>query len=126
ATFFKLHHGVARAVVTKVSGSISQNTVWSGTVVVTGYLRVEEGVTLKIKPGTKVKFAHNRDYTKQHATMEVYGRLVADGTASQQIFFTSDAAKGRNGDWEMLRLFGNTNSVIDHAVIEYAKQGLNL
>ena len=43
------------------SGVLKKDEVWSGTILVIGDVVIEEGVTLNIKPGTKVLFANSRN-----------------------------------------------------------------
>ena len=79
--------------VAEVSGILAADTTWSpaaGPYNVTGNLTVPLGVTLTILPGTTVYFADG-------ASIEVAGRLVAEGTATQRIRFTR--APGSLGGW---------------------------
>ncbi|MCI0539867.1 MAG: Ig-like domain-containing protein, partial [Verrucomicrobiales bacterium] len=121
--------GVALAapLVTTVSGSLSTNTIWSGTVHVTQNVTVPAGVTLTIQPGTVVKVA-------QGQFLSVVGTLDARGTESQAIIFTShrDDSVGEDvsgagqatpsrGDWESL-YFDDTSdaSVLENVEVRYA------
>lgn len=72
---------------TEISGHITSDTTWSGTVIVTGDVIVGEGVTLTIEPGTIIKFE------KISADLIVNGALKARGIPSAKIQFTSSAAK---------------------------------
>ena len=112
-----------------VSGTLRQDTVWSGDVWVTGFVYVPQGVTLTIEPGTRVRFKHYRGYTSpgERITMRVEGTLKAVGTPDRPIWFTSDAADPMNGDWGMLRLVDAASDCeIRFAILEFAQQGLNL
>jgi hypothetical protein len=111
--------------VVDVSGSISVNTVWSAdTVRVVGDVTVEEGVTLTIDPGVRVEF---QDYYK----LDVAGTLVAIGTPSEQIVFTTDEPQAfvvdgsHAGCWDGIRfdetLSTNAPSHLAYCVIEYSK-----
>ncbi|MGA1581122.1 MAG: right-handed parallel beta-helix repeat-containing protein [Luminiphilus sp.] len=106
--------------------TISSDQTWSGEILVTGPIYVPEGVTLRIEPGTRIEFAAIESYRDDQIGMELDGRLLAEGTASQPIWFTSAAATPRNGDWGMLRLNGATGSTIEYAIVEFAQQGINL
>ena len=120
-----------------MSGTISQNTNWSGLVTVRGAVTVAAGATLTVQPGTIVKFASSADgYTPGSLTIQ--GTIQVLGTASQPVIFTSvhdDAAGGdtdgdaganapRAGDWDYLQLSSATaSSSLDYAEIRYAGGG---
>ena len=120
-----------------VSGTIAQNTIWSGLVAVRGAVTVAAGATLTVQPGTVVKFATSADgYTP--GSLTVQGTLQVLGTASQPVIFTSlydDAAGGdtdgdggatapRAGDWGFLQLASaSASSSLDYAEIRYAGGG---
>jgi hypothetical protein len=87
------------------SGDIPNGTVWSNSQVqvLTGNVHVPAGSTLTIQPGTIVE-------SNLAFGLTVDGTLNANGTAAQQIIFTSarDASVGGtggagNGDWVGLR-----------------------
>ncbi len=117
-----------------VSGTIAQNTIWSGFVAVRGALTVAAGATLTVQPGTVVKFATSADgYT--HGRLTVAGAIQVLGTAAQPVVFTSirdDAAGGdsdgdgeanppRAGDWDYLHLASaDASSRLDYAEVRYA------
>jgi len=78
---------------TSVSGEILTDTVWTkaqSPYVVENYLEVSEGATLVIEPGVVVKF--NQSY------IDVYGKIVASGTAQEKIYFTSFLDDSIGGD----------------------------
>ena len=62
---------------------------------VTGNVVVDAGVTLTIDPGVTVKFDSGK-------VMEVEGTLVARGTSTSTVTFTSSAASPAAGDWVRL------------------------
>ncbi len=121
---------------TNVSGLITQDTTWSkanSPYIVVQSIRVEDGVTLTIEPGVEVRFAGNY-------FLEIDGTLVALGTASAPILFTSGDGSPAPGDWGMRTAthlsginFRDTavdavldaasnyvsGSVIRHAIVEY-------
>lgn len=69
-------------VLDEVCGNITNNSVWSGTVKISCMVTVDDNVTLKILPGTKIEFA-------EEASLEVVGTLIAEGTASDSITFSA-------------------------------------
>jgi len=114
---------------TNVSGLIASNTTWDrtcGPYVVTGSIIVVEGVTLTVASGVTVKFDGLKALTIQ-------GTLIARGTATSPILFTSNQPSPAKGDWGYIYFTdsstdatfdGNGNytggSIIQYAVIEYA------
>ena len=57
----------------RVTGNLTQDTTWSGAVIVEGTLTVPAGVRLMIAPGTWVALAAS-------ASIVVRGRFLADGS----------------------------------------------
>jgi hypothetical protein len=131
---------------TTVQGVITQDMVWSGTVHVVGDIRVEEGVTLTIEPGTKVLVAANRDAQNlyefdmeqgiqttddlehgilagepnrdegNHISIRVAGTLQAVGTPDQMITITSDSPTPGIYDWNGLVF---QNGILSYAEVSY-------
>jgi hypothetical protein len=114
---------------TIVGGTISSNTVWSGEVLVNSTVVVNPGVTLTIQPGTRVKFKHYRGYREpeKRLSLIVKGRIIAEGTLDQPIYFTSDALDPQNGDWSLVRLLApEGQSRFRYSVFEFGQQGLSV
>ena len=83
---------------TNVSGFISTNTTWnlSGSpYIVVGNALVSQNVTLTIDPGVIVKFNNSK-------ALQIDGTLIAIGSASNRIKFTSNQASPTSGDWAKL------------------------
>ncbi|HEY5997975.1 MAG TPA: right-handed parallel beta-helix repeat-containing protein [bacterium] len=107
---------------------IESDTVWQGTVDVGGEVRVKRGATLLVQPGSVVRFATERTAAGEPAArLVVNGVLVAQGTPSQPIVFTSAAGEPRPGDWGGIAIehANERTSRISHARIEYAETGLS-
>jgi hypothetical protein len=112
---------------TNVSGVISSNTTWSlisSPYIVTGNILVNEDVTLIIEPGVVVKFDSEK-------VMQIKGELIAQGTSSSKITFTSNAFSPSAGDWGNLQFFGestdasysdgsySSGSIMEYCIVEY-------
>lgn len=103
----------------------------SGTnIIVSGILKIEKGATLKLEPGTIIKAVGGSYNTR----INVYGRLMANGTESNPIIFTSinysdnDGAAGFDrkqkssapGDWVGIDFMEGSSGRLEHVVIQYA------
>jgi len=114
---------------TDVGGPIISDTTWSLTYspyIVVENVEVWQGVTLTIEPGVTVKF-------NSWKKLQVNGELVARGTASKLITFTSNQATPAPGDWGNIEFTstaitttmdaeGNyvSGSVLQYCVVRYA------
>src|SRR5438105_14890689 len=81
---------------TNVSGGIFSNTTWTlanSPYIVVDTVVVFPGVTLTIEPGVVVKFANNKRLEIRQAT------LVAIGTVTDSITFTSNSLTPNPGIW---------------------------
>ncbi|MBU1255428.1 right-handed parallel beta-helix repeat-containing protein [Patescibacteria group bacterium] len=109
-----------------VTGILFRDQVWSGEIYVSGPLVIVPWVTLKIEPGTVVKFKHSRDYKNPlRGGLIIKGTLQAIGTPEQPIWFTSDAPEPINGDWESIFITSQKENIIKYAIVEYAQLGIN-
>ncbi len=80
---------------TEVGGPIISDTTWTlanSPHIVVANVEVWQGVTLTIEPGVVVKFQAGK-------LLQVAGTLIARGTASQTIVFTSAKPSPAPGDW---------------------------
>ena len=104
---------------TTVSGGIFSNTVWSPSgnpFIVTGNTVIFDGVTLTIEPGVIVKF-------NSGTGLELRGKLIAIGNATNNITFTSNLASPVQSSWNGIKVIGNTNplGVGNQVTMEYCK-----
>lgn len=97
---FSCFNTIIPIVTAGISGQITSNTTWSGTVYIEGNVIVDPGVTLTIDPGTQVRF--NGMYT-----FYVGGNLTAIGTPGNRIQFISNSTVPTEADWNWLQ-GGNT------------------
>lgn len=127
-----------------LSGLYIGNQIWSGEIYVKGDIEILGDLT--VAPGTTVKFTvgddHHRgdeipadgfndkdptrlkSYTTSHAGLFVLRKLIAKGTQSAPIVFTSVAQKPDLADWEAI-IFRGDGSIIDNITVEYTRNGLN-
>ncbi|MCF7793853.1 MAG: Ig-like domain-containing protein [Candidatus Cloacimonetes bacterium] len=92
---------------TAFSGVISSNTVWDEHMLITGDVTINDGATLTIEPGVRVYFEGNYQ-------IDVQGRIIAEGTASDSIKFTAHPTVSWNGI-----VFTNTPAANDSSKFVY-------
>jgi hypothetical protein len=107
-------------------GTITQDETWSGVIFVNESILVPKNVTLTILPGTQINFKPCRDYKSlQYIGFAVVeGTIVANGTSTEQIWFTSDADEPINGDWGGIELYRTNTSIFNYVIVEYANMGI--
>ncbi len=114
--------GLAHA--TDVSGPISSDTTWTlagSLYVVTGNTLVRVDVRLTIVPGVTVKF--------DLCTLAIGGTLIARGTPTQIITFTSNRPNPQACDWEEIKfrdssadaVFDGEGNYLSGCIMEYCK-----
>jgi hypothetical protein len=91
----------------EITGDIATNTTWTADKIYTlkGFVYVTDGATLTIEPGTIIK---GDKATKGTLVITRGAKIMAVGTASKPIVFTSSFAAGTrsSGDWGGLILLG--------------------
>ena len=82
-----------------------KQTLKKGTYLLKGWVYIANGAQLTIEPGTLIK---GDKQTKAAIIVERGGKLIAQGTPSQPIVFTSEQEKGQRkpGDWGGIILCG--------------------
>jgi hypothetical protein len=94
-----------------VSGDITENTIWysEAKYMLSGFVYVRDNAELTIQPGTIIKGVSG---TKAALIIERGSKILAQGTSSAPIVFTSDKPKGEraSGDWGGLILCGKATT----------------
>jgi hypothetical protein len=110
--------------VTYRTATLSEDTVWRGSILVEGWLVVPPKVTLTLQPGTTVRFKGNNG---SGAGLLVQGRLQAFGSQQQPVVLTSLYAEPGAGDWQGVRFVASEkNNVMEHCRIQGAVRGLEV
>lgn len=102
-----------------VKGLITTNTTWTAKnkYLLEGFVYVEAGAVLTIEPGTIIK---GDKATKATLIIKPGAKIIAEGTSTKPIVFTSNQPKGlRNyGDWGGLIILGKASVNKSPATIE--------
>lgn len=118
------NHPVGRADLRYEQGTLTEDVTWRGTVLIKGGLVVAPQATLRIEPGTTVRFARAGSGIGK-ARLVVMGRIQSIGTAERPILFSSDAPAPVKGDWGgILLLSTEKRNQFEHTAIEGAETGL--
>jgi parallel beta-helix repeat protein len=115
------------------SGEMTADETWSGSLLLTGDMQIPPGVTLTITPGTMIQFTAQsddntdcrydpRDIETNYCTMisiQVFGTLIAQGTESQPILFTTTSETPGELDWQSIEVKENAEVILDHVIMEH-------
>lgn len=108
--------------------SLWQDTVWNGDILIDGILTIPAGVSLEIRPGTRVRFTRfdsNGDGIGENEIF-IQGVLKAEGTAESPILFTSAEAHPVPGDWGAVNMMAaEEENLFSHCRVEYAYRGFH-
>jgi parallel beta-helix repeat protein len=103
------------------SGYITSNETWvEGIHIITGDVYVDDCV-LTILPGAVIKFNQGTGIYFGYHGATSGTTLIANGTSSKPITFTSSLAVKEAGDWDYIGFYGGTSSTssMQYCVVEY-------
>lgn len=108
---------------------IRSDTVWAGEILVEGVVVVSRLATLKIEPGTRVRFKrldNNHDGIGD-GELRVLGRLLAVGTADRPIVFESAELLPNRKDWSYVLIFASgKENLIQYCEFSHGFSGLQV
>jgi hypothetical protein len=110
---------------TVLSGkTVAEDLVLRGTVLIKGSLVVAPQATLRVEPGTLVRFA-TAPGSSELPRLVIQGRIVAVGTVQQPVVFGPAFNESAAGDWGGIVLLNSEKkNSLDHCRIEGALTGL--
>lgn len=106
------------------NATITEDVTWSGSVLVRGYLVIAAPATVRIEPGTVVRFMKS-PLLRQTPRLVVMGRLQCNGAAGRPVLFTPNVSGAERGEWGgILFLSSEKRNQLDHVRIEGASAGI--
>ncbi|MHB8059121.1 MAG: right-handed parallel beta-helix repeat-containing protein [Desulfuromonadaceae bacterium] len=105
--------------------ALTEDVTWRGSIIVRGFVVVAPHATLRIEPGTVVRFAPTAD--GQLPGLVIQGRLHAAGTSERPVLLTADKSRQVRGSWGGIALLSTEKrNLMEHCRIEYAETGIDL
>ena len=102
---------------TIVGGTITTDTTWTtagNPYFVDDNIRILNGATLSVEPGVEVRLG-----IYEYIEVQSGGRLLAEGTATQPITFTSEYGSPSKGDWGEIRVLSGGSARLARCDISY-------
>lgn len=106
------------------NATVKEDATWSGTVLVKGGVIVAPQATVRIEPGTVVRFAGSAPGGAR-PRMVIMGRLQAGGTPEKPVLFAPNTTGLAKGDWGgILFIATGKRNQLDHTRIEGAETAI--
>jgi hypothetical protein len=118
-------------------GQLASSMTWGHATIhkgyaITGDITVPVGETLRILAGTDIYFQSHEDNqpgppSSTLCGLDIYGTLIAEGTAEKPIRFISSSSQydsGAAGDWYGIRILSGGKASMNHVEIKYAYNAL--
>lgn len=116
---------VTQSEISYENATLTEDVTWRGSVLVRGYLVIAPQATVRIEPGTTVRFMQS-PILRQVPRFVVMGRLHCSGTAKQPVLLTPNVAEPAPGDWGgILFLSSEKRNQLEHVRIEGATTGID-
>ena len=104
---------------------LTEDVTWHGSILVKGFVVIAPQATLRIEPGTIVRFSSAA--VQLLPNLVVQGRIHAAGTAERPIILTSDLSKPVRGSWGGIVLLSTEKrNIFENCRVEYAETGIDV
>lgn len=105
--------------------TLSEDVTWRGEVLIEGALVIASQATVKVAPGTIVRFRSAPSGAA--GVLMVHGRLTAAGTETEPVLFTTDSIDPGPGDWQgLLFLDSAKKNLLEWCRIDAAVTGVDV
>lgn len=106
------------------NATLAEDVTWRGTVLVRGHLVIAPQATLRIEPGTVVRFMKSA-IMRQAPRLVVMGRLQCNGTVENPVLFAPNFTAAARGDWGgILLLSSEKRNQCDNSRFEGAETAI--
>ena len=106
------------------NSTLTEDVNWRGTVLIRGWLVIASKATVRIEPGTVVRFMKS-PILRQAPVLVVQGRIQCNGTPDSPVLFTSNFSEVAKGDWGgILLLSSGKRNQFENIRIEGAITGI--
>jgi hypothetical protein len=106
------------------NATLTEDTTWRGTVLIRGYLVIAPQATVRIEPGTTVRFMKSAIF-RQVPRLVVMGRIHANGSPERPVVFAPAVQVPEKGTWGgILLLSSEKRNQLEHVRIEGADKGI--
>ena len=103
---------------------LTEDVTWRGSILVRGFVVVAPQATLRIDPGTVIRFSAA---ATQLPVLVVQGRIHAAGTSELPILLSSDRTGPPSGAWGGIVLLSTEKrNLMENCRIEYAETGIDV
>lgn len=104
---------------------LTEDVTWRGSILVKGGVVVAPQATLRIEPGTIVRFSATA--AQQLPNLVIQGRLHVAGTLEKPVVLTSDRSSPSRGAWGgLVFLSTEKRNLVERCRIEYAETGIDV
>lgn len=104
---------------------LTEDVTWRGSILVRGAVVVSPQATLRIDPGTVIRFAATA--SQPLPNLVVQGRLHAAGTAERPVVLMPDKSRPTRGSWGgVVFIATEKRNLLEHCRIEYPETGIDV
>ncbi len=105
--------------------TITEDTEWSGRVIVRGSVTIAPQATVTVNAGTVVEFS-SPAAKESSAVLLVRGRIAANGTKDRPVKFMPEGDEPRSATWQGIVFLGSEkNNILEHCRVEGAETGVD-
>lgn len=107
------------------NSTLTEDVTWRGTVLIRGYVVIAPQATVRIEPGTAVRFMKS-SILRQAPRLVIMGRIQCSGAVENPVVFAPNFAESMPGDWGGIMLLSTEKrNQFEQVRIEGAATGID-